>query len=378
MKKSLLTYEQAQFIVENNDSFYESVFNIMGYKVSIFNYRLAQYSDFIEPIKGGDLKAHELRGMTYVFNNDGTLFQRYLMLTKFFNIDQVDESFYANIVNKKVKNVMNKEDGSLVSFVKFPDGSVRARTKASFTSEQSIEAGRVYNNSTNIQKLVNWGFDNDIVFFFEYVSPFNRIVLKYYETDLVLLRGRNNITGEYIDVSTIDTFGVSVADFEYHTIDELISLAQTTKDKEGWVIEFEDGAMVKVKTAWYFTSHKLMTDSLNRECDIIRLIINDEIDDILTQLDVSDNDIRDHISEIGMKVKQEFFRIRKEVNLLIEKYNEDKTNFGRNFNKYEFFCLAKQVAVHGGKMDDVIGEHIIKITNKLGKAREWLKNIKLL
>jgi hypothetical protein len=36
---------------------------------------------------------------------------------------------------------------------------------------------------------------------FEYVSPMNRIVLRYLQEELILLRMRDNKTGEYLDLN---------------------------------------------------------------------------------------------------------------------------------------------------------------------------------
>ena len=49
MKRYLLSYEEAVALTLGIDApFYESKFVVEGYDVSIFNYRLAQYSDFAD------------------------------------------------------------------------------------------------------------------------------------------------------------------------------------------------------------------------------------------------------------------------------------------------------------------------------------------
>ena len=374
MKRTLLTYEEALRVVENNDTFYENISNILGYKISIFNYRFSQYSDFIEPIKGENLTSEEMRGLTFIFNKDGSLFKRYLMLTKFFNVNQVVETFYNNIKDKKIINVMNKEDGSLISFVKFPNGKILARSKASFISEQAVVANELYTSSINLQKVVDWGFNNDIVLFFEYVSPTNRIVLKYSESELVLLKARNNTTGVYIGIDTIDTFGIKTANFENHlTLDDMMLLSETIKDKEGWVIQFDDDLMVKQKGAWYFINHKLI-ESINHENDIIRLIIEEKIDDILSQLDVTDNDTRDYIAEINGKINIYLKETISSIEKLLLNFNGDINDFGRNYNKADYFGLAIHVA-RGKDIRDVVCEYIINTTKHLEKARMWLNKI---
>ena len=64
-----------------------------GYKISIFNYILANFNDFY------DNDTFEMRGITYIFDKDNNLFKRYLLLHKFFNINQVLSTVIKNIVN---------------------------------------------------------------------------------------------------------------------------------------------------------------------------------------------------------------------------------------------------------------------------------------
>ena len=118
--------------------FYETKIEIDKYKVSIFNYRLAQHNDFLQPLKdNSDKDALELRGITFIFNDDGSLFKRYILLEKFFNLNQVSTSMYSIVKNYKIKNINNKEDGSLVTFIKLPNGKVLGKTKMSFDNDQS-------------------------------------------------------------------------------------------------------------------------------------------------------------------------------------------------------------------------------------------------
>ena len=49
MEYYLPTYDECKAIVKSYDGleFYESVQEYDGYKISVFNYRLVQYSDFL-------------------------------------------------------------------------------------------------------------------------------------------------------------------------------------------------------------------------------------------------------------------------------------------------------------------------------------------
>ena len=281
----LLTYNQALDLTKSSeDTFYESKFIVDGFNISIFNYRLAQYSDF------RDNSAFNVRGLTYVFNSDGTLYKRYLLLHKFFNLNQVEETQYSLIKDLKIKSLYNKEDGSVASFIRLPNGRVIAKSKMSFESDQAVGMMRLYNSNKELRDFVNWSLDNDLIAIFEYVSPQNRIVLRYSDEELILLRLRDNKTGEYLDLSNYsDKIGsIRVAPSGVSTLDELIELSHSVEDKEGWIIEFTNGLFIKIKTTWYINLHSLCTNDIYRENILIGYILDNTIDDIIGQIPETD------------------------------------------------------------------------------------------
>ena len=101
----LPSYEEAVELCQYPESpFYETKTEVDGFPVSIFNYRLAQYSDFNTPIESKpELTGFEMRGLTFVFNQDGSLYKRYLLLDKFFN-DWSPDWVLFNCVFKMVFN----------------------------------------------------------------------------------------------------------------------------------------------------------------------------------------------------------------------------------------------------------------------------------
>lgn len=297
---NLLTYEQAKKLTElGDDTFYESVFYIDDYKISIFNYRLTQYSDF------RDNDAFEMRGLTYVFQEDGSVYKRYLLLHKFFNLNQVEESQYSFVKDYEIKSIYNKEDGSVASFIRLPNGRVLAKSKMSFESDQAVGMMRLYNSNRELRDFVNWTLDNDLIAIFEYVSPQNRIVLRYSNEELILLRLRDNKTGEYLDLSNYsDKIGsIKITPSEVGTLDELIELAHSVEDKEGWIVQFHNDLFIKIKTRWYFERHGLLTNDLWREHIIVGYILDEKIDDVLGQIPEEEVEAHSRIEKIIEVVK---------------------------------------------------------------------------
>ena len=302
------TYEQALELCSGEESpFYESKMEVDGYPVSVFNYRLAQYKDFANPIpEKPELKGYEMRGLTFVFDKDGSLFNRYVLLEKFFNLNQVPESLYSVVKNYKIKFINNKEDGSIASFVKLPNGKIVGKSKMGFDNDQADGINRVYKTNKEVKSLVDWALDNDIVPVFEYVAPNNRIVLRYPSEELILLRLRDNKTGKHIDIRDhLDKVGtIRVAPFEddVKDLDNLIELTATQVDKEGSIVTCEDEMgrdfFFKLKTPWYCERHGLLTEDLYREHIIIGYILDDKIDDILGQVPEDEKEAHERINKI--------------------------------------------------------------------------------
>ena len=308
------TYEQSLELCSIEEApFYESKMVVDGFNVSVFNYRLAQYKDFAYPIpEKPELKGYEMRGLTFVFNEDGSLYNRYVLLEKFFNLNQVPESLYSVVKNYKIKFVNNKEDGSIASFVKLPNGKIVGKSKMGFDNDQADGINRVYKTNKEVKSLVDWALNNNIVPIFEYVAPNNRIVLRYPSEELILLRLRDNVTGKHIDIRDhLDKVGsIRVAPFEddVRDLDHLVELTATQVDKEGSIVTCEDehgrDFFFKLKTPWYCERHGLLTQDLYREHIIIGYILDDKIDDILGQIPEDEKEAHIRINKIITIVKK--------------------------------------------------------------------------
>ena len=372
---NLLSYDEAVALTKLVDSpFIESKLIVDNFSVSIFNYRLAQYSDFL------DNKAFEMRGITYIFNEDGSLFKRHLLLQKFFNLNQVPDTQYSEVKDFAIKYINNKEDGSIASFVRLPNGKVLGKSKMSFESDQAVGMNRIYKNNKDLRSFVDWSLDHDIVAVFEYVAPTNRIVLRYTDEELILLRLRDNKTGQYLDINDyLDRLGsVKVAKFEENnTLDELIELAHTVEDKEGWIIEFTNGLFIKIKTSWYRNLHSIYTEDLYHENKLIKLIVDEKIDDIIGELK-NDDILRNRVDEITHIVRNS---INNKIKRILKLYNVyEKTNSIKEFallyrNDIDFSDTMKYIKdIYS--LGSISKDWILKKTNKLERARLFIESNK--
>lgn len=308
-------YKQAVELCNIDESpFYEVKSVIDGYNISIFNYRLAKSTDFSNPIPDKpEIKAYEMRGLTFIFNKDGSLYNRYVLLEKFFNINQAPESLYSVVKNYKIKFINNKEDGSIATFIKLPNGKIVGKSKLGFDNDQANVINKIYHTNNDIKTFVDWCLNNDIIPIFEFVSPSNRIVLRYPADELILLRLRDLKTGKHLNIKDyLDKIGtIRIAPFrdDIADIDQLIELTATEIDKEGYVVTAEDehghDFFFKIKTPWYIERHGLLTEDIYRENIIIDYILSDKIDDVLGQIPEDEREARERIFKIISIVKKE-------------------------------------------------------------------------
>jgi T4 RnlA family RNA ligase len=380
---NLITYNEAVTLTIGSDAtFYESKFVVDGYNISIFNYRLAQYSDFKVN------SAFEMRGLTFVFNKDGSLYKRYILLHKFFNLNQVEESQYSLIKDLEIKSISNKEDGSVASFIRLPNGKVIAKSKMSFDSNQAIGMMRLYNSNKELREFINFTLDNDLVAVFEYVAPDNRIVLRYNKEELILLRLRDNNTGEYLDLTNYlkEIGSIRVAPSEVLTLDKVIELVNNVEDKEGWIIQFTNGLFIKIKTDWYFRLHGLLTNDICRENIIIGYILDDLIDDIIAQIPEDEVESHDRINKIISIVKSSISEkaddILKSYDLFLEggvgrdwegdlRLQLMRKSFALKYRKDPNFGYVMSLS-KGADVYDLAKDWVRDKTKKLNIARDWL------
>lgn len=386
MNYFLPTYDQCVRICNEPDStFYENTFVVDGYDVSLFNYRIGQFSAFDSPIVGDEtIKAFELRGLAFVFNKDGSLYKRFLLLQKFFNLNQTESYLYDVVKNYTIKDIHNKEDGSIISFIELPNGSVVAKSKMSFTSDQAYGANRLYDRRKDIKEFVDYTIKNNLVAVFEYVAPHNRIVLNYKEEDLILLRVRDNSTGEYVDLKDLDKDigDIKVADLEdLRSLDTLVEESKVLENKEGWVVHsFDENGndfFFKLKTDWYFHLHGLLTNNLYREHMLVQYILDDEIDDVIAQIPIDEVESIRRIDKIISVVNHEMNVKASEIRDLYETFmemGEDKREFGMKYSRNRNFgyVMAMVNSFEPLSEYDMAKRHILNTYNKLEVCREWL------
>jgi len=168
---------------------------------------------------------------------------------------------------------------------------------------------------------------------------------------LILLRLRDNKTGVHIDIKEhLDKIGsIRIAPFEDDkTLDDLIELSKTEIDKEGWIVQSDEGDF-KIKTQWYTERHGLLTDDIYREHIIIGFILDDKIDDVLGQIPEDEKEAHTRINKIISIIKNKLSEKEKEIIGYYDKFVKSglsKKEYALKYRKeYAFpfvMSLAKQ------------------------------------
>ena len=223
--------------------------------------------------------ARECRGLK--FDRNGKLIAR--PFHKFFNLGEKrlaqDEPWHADHV------VMDKLDGSMIHPAFVHDEVVfMTRMGVSAQSRQALRDA-----SPEMRDFCRAMLDAGQTPIFEYTSPENRVVLAYEEPELTLLAARDIRSGTYLphhelaklarkyNVPLVKTFE-SVTDYM-----AFWSQARAQEGGEGYVIAFEDGHRLKIKTDSYALRHKALA-GLAHEKNLLAWIATGATDDVLPLL----------------------------------------------------------------------------------------------
>ena len=181
----------------------------------------------------------------------------------------------------------------MIRFILFPDGKWIAKAKMSFVSDLAIRAQKIFDENIELHDFLDHCIWKDVSPIFELTSPENKIVLQYHHEELSVLQIRDNETGEYLpathEINQYSSMYHMTQDQIYPSINDYLKEAESdeTEEFEGWVLTFDDGHIVKLKTKWYIGQHRALED-FSRIDYIISCIMNDTLDDMIARLDDTD------------------------------------------------------------------------------------------
>jgi len=227
---------------------------------------------------GGAIR-RECRGI--IFDTEGNIMSR--PFHKFFNVNERDETQAYTLDMSRPHVIMEKMDGSMIRPVRL-NGMVRLATKMGIT-DIAVESEQLLTSEQYdwLDQVMLTG----VTPIFEYIAPTNKIVIEYSKPQLVLLAMRNNVTGNYFMPHSTPFDVVPQYGSVEGGLTEYIARAREMQGREGDIIRFADGHMMKIKNDWYVRIHKTK-DLIRSERNIADIIINEQLDDVLPLLDAAD------------------------------------------------------------------------------------------
>jgi len=225
--------------------------------------------------------ALECRGMK--FDADGNLIAR--PFHKFFNPYEMERP--EDMDWSVPYRILSKLDGSMVHPCLLDDAVV-FMTRAGATRHAEHAKSFATEKLTGVCDAV---LRSGITPIFEFTSPENQVVLAYEDTQLTLLAARHMQSGAYLSwaeledmaakmevplVASIDLdVGSSGSEFE-----AAIASIRELSGIEGYVIVFDNGHRLKLKTKSYALRHKAIS-SFRNEANVLSWVVEGLVDDVL-------------------------------------------------------------------------------------------------
>jgi RNA ligase len=254
----------------------------------VINYVIATENTF-EMLSSDDLGGairRECRGL--IFDKSGKLISR--PFHKFFNVGEKEETQIYKIESDMMSEhvIMEKMDGSMIRPIIVND-ELRLATKMGITDIALEAENWLFQQDPSFTEWLKRSVENNMTPLFEWISPSNLIVIQYDSEGLVYLGSRNNYTGEYLFENNNYFRSVPLYGRLQGNLSEYISRQRQAEGREGDIIRFNNGHMLKIKNDWYVRIHKVK-DKIRSEHHIVDLILNEGLDDIYPNLDKNSYD----------------------------------------------------------------------------------------
>jgi RNA ligase len=309
----------------------------------IFNYNY-QFAEAFPPFTGDPVRDREIaiirecRGLTF-YADTGEIAA--LKLTKFFNIGQNEETQIHNLDFNRPHVIMEKLDGSMLVPVR-NDDMIEWHTKMGAT-DVAKPVEEFVADRPEYEVLARMCIEKGMTPIFEWTSRQQRIVIDYPEDQLVLLHVRNNRTGEYMSRHELEALALSlgipaVKVFEDSITDihAFVEYTRALKNAEGFVVQFSDGSMIKLKADEYCAMHN-SKEKINLEKNVIAMIFSETFDDTLALLDYADNKA---IQEFQNAVMAEIGKVAQNIQIIADEIKarpecQERREYARYVNELE-------------------------------------------
>jgi RNA ligase len=241
---------------------------------------------------------------------------------KFFNVEEYDNSIpelnISNIpINSTSIKIFNKLDGSL-GILYWIEDKPYITTKGSFNSEQGAHATQILHSKYShiIDKL-----DRNVTYLFEIIYPEDLHCITYKDVDDLFLIGVIDLsTGNSLDIYQYSNLFKCTEEYpEYSNNWKNIRNLISSKNKEGFVILFNNSFRLKLKYEEYWKLHFLKAGLSKSK--ILQHFINGNFYDIQNQIKLLDEEHIIYYQNIINDLHYQFKNILYECFSFILKYN---------------------------------------------------------
>ncbi|HHI9584910.1 TPA: RNA ligase [Campylobacter jejuni] len=267
-----MNYLELKNMAENlKDSNYRST-KLNDFK--FYTYILSDYKNFKEN------NTFFIRGLMIdsksMLNKDTLAPGISIPMPKFFNINENEDWILPDSTNLEDFTIVTKYDGSLM--IPYEYDGIKFRTKMSIDNDQTKLANKYIKNNPDILDLIK--NNPGTQYFFELISPLNRIVVDYNKTELKLIAELDLRTLEF---KIHETNEFNFKDLNIRTLKDLKDYINTISNYEGVILQHKVTKKVyKLKTQEYLDLHNTVT---NLDLKVIyKMILEETIDDVLPKL----------------------------------------------------------------------------------------------
>lgn len=358
--RKVLSYNEMMNIYNKTDNFDIVDEEVYGIKTRSFNYRLDVFQSF------NQCGARNFRGTTFDIESKELLA---LPFYKFFNYNQSEFTLDKIVKTWKIKNIYEKVDGSLIFFYKV-NGKLVARTQRRCNNIQSNEAMKIVNQNNDIKKWIEDTIENGYTPLFELLSNMDPHIVYYNNIDTIcLLRIRNRSDGTLYmaDLDILPLYESSLISVFPIYNDKLITINDIINDckenifernelREGYVVLFENGELVKFKRPQYLSLAKLH-DLHHTDTCIVEMLFNETLDDGLSEF--KDNQsMLNYINNIIEAVDDTY---NKKIKKAKDYYNQNKDLDRKLFaikaqnelkDVKDSFGIAMELFINNGFLDE--------------------------
>ena len=285
--RELLTSPPYSLIIKKKDNLY------------LFQY-MQGVSDYALPI------VLEARGLIL---EDETFNVVCMGFTKFFLCD----SAFASKINWNNIKVEEKYDGTLITLYYYNNKWNKATTGTIDAYDAPISGGHIrtfgelFDVASKRCELDYSKLNTDYCYMFELISPFNQVVVKYDDIEIVHIGTRDRLSLKELDTD----IGIRQPErYDIKNLDDALSAVNTINyDGEGFVVVDNEYNRIKVKSdKWFKLHYEVNNNKINLERGL-EILLSDDMDEFVAQFP--------HYAEYFNNIKKAYDEYVKIVNYII-------------------------------------------------------------